>query len=137
MPQAGLSLLSLTAQIIIAHVQHNQTPPAVLPDLIRDVYLALASATPPGERNGRDAAVPRAANGQTVFNDHLICLECGLHMKMLKRHLLTVHGTTPALYREKWTLAGDYPMVARDYAALRSSLAKDSGLGKRPAPRAR
>ena len=62
-------------------------------------------------------------------------MDRGLSMKMLKRHLQTVHGVSPSQYRARWNLAGDYPMVARQYAALRSSLAKKSGLGKRPVPR--
>jgi len=70
--------------------------------------------------------------GQTVFDDQLICMECGLSMKMLKRHLQTVHGMTPAEYREKWELSSDYPMVAANYAKLRSSLALESGLGLKP-----
>jgi predicted transcriptional regulator len=70
--------------------------------------------------------------GQTVFDDHLICLECGVSMKMLKRHLQTVHGVTPREYRAKWGLSDDYPMVAANYAKLRSSLALESGLGLKP-----
>lgn len=73
--------------------------------------------------------------GQTVFGDHLICMEDGLSMKMLKRHLLTVHGLTPDEYRDKWGLPPDYPMVAADYAKLRSSLALQSGLGLKPEDR--
>ena len=70
--------------------------------------------------------------GQTVFDDHLICMEDGLSMKMLKRHLLTVHGMTPDEYRAKWGLPESYPMVATEYAKLRSSLALQSGLGLKP-----
>jgi predicted transcriptional regulator len=70
--------------------------------------------------------------GQTVFGDHLICMEDGLSMKMLKRHLLTVHGITPDEYRAKWDLPESYPMVAADYAKLRSTLARESGLGLKP-----
>ena len=73
--------------------------------------------------------------GQTVFGDHLICMDCGLSMKMLKRHLLTVHGTTPDDYRTKWGLPESYPMVAAEYAKLRSSLALQSGLGLKPEDR--
>jgi len=134
LPKAGDSLLSLVAQIVIAQVQHNETPRHALPGLIRDVYRALANA---GETTPRPPPAVTAPEGQTVFEDHLICMDCGAHMKMLKRHLQTVHDTTPAQYRAKWNLAGDYPMVARQYAALRSSLARDSGLGKRPVPRSR
>ena len=142
MPQSDDPILSLVAQIVSAQVEYNDTPARALPALIRDVYRALSNAgsgiAPGPDRTG---AVPAAArkvpSGQTVFDDHLICMECGLHMKMLKRHLQTVHSETPAQYREKWRLPGDYPMVARQYAALRSSLAKESGLGKRSNPRGR
>jgi predicted transcriptional regulator len=129
-------LLSLVAQIVSAYVEHNDVPTQAVPDMIRAVYRALASA---GSGAGLAAApaVRKRPAGPTVFSDHLVCMECGLHMKMLKRHLQTVHNETPAQYRAKWNLPGDYPMVARQYAALRSSLAKESGLGKRPAPRAR
>ncbi len=142
MPQSGDSLRLLVAQIVIAHISHNETPSRALPDLIRAVYQALASAgtggsLAPTQIGIRSATSRKAAAGQTVFDTHLICMECGLHMKMLKRHLQTVHNTTPAQYREKWQLPGDYPMVANQYAALRSSLAKESGLGKRAVPRSR
>jgi MucR family transcriptional regulator, transcriptional regulator of exopolysaccharide biosynthesis len=140
MPQAGDRILLLTAQIVIAQMEHNDTPPDTLPGLIRDVYRALASAAastvPHSDKStSSPAAVRKTAGGQTVFDDHLICLECGGHMKMLKRHLQTFHNTTPAQYRAKFQLPADYPMVARHYALLRSSLAKESGLGKRPVAR--
>jgi predicted transcriptional regulator len=133
MSSADDPLLPLVAQIVSAHVEHNDTPAQALSDLIRGVYRALANAVPNvAERPSPPAAAARKApSGQTVFADHLICMECGMHMKMLKRHLQTVHNETPAQYRAKWNLPGDYPMVARQYAALRSSLAKESGLGKR------
>ena len=141
MPQSGDSLRLLAAQIVVAHISHNETSTRALPELIRSVYQALANVAA-GEaalpiQSARPAASRKTAAGQTVFDSHLICMECGLHMKMLKRHLQTVHNTTPAQYREKWHLPGDYPMVALQYAALRSSLAKESGLGKRPVARSR
>ena len=140
MPQSGDSLLSLAARIVIAQVEHNDTPCRALPGLIRDVYQALASTgpstgPPPVQANSRPVTARKAAGSQSVLEDHLNCMECGLQMKMLKRHLQAVHNTTPAQYREKWRLPVDYPMVARQYAALRSSLAKESGLGKRPVTR--
>ena len=138
-------LLPLAAQIVSAHVEHNETPARALAGLIRDVYMALAGVE--GTASGRGTVsspargVPptpaRKAASQTIFDDHLICMDCGLHMKMLKRHLQTVHHLSPVQYRAKWNLAGDYPMVARQYADLRSSLAKESGLGKRPSARGR
>jgi predicted transcriptional regulator len=142
MPESGDLLRGLAAKIVIAHISHNETSTQALPDLIRAVFQALASA---GSGESVMQASPatrpttprKAAADQTVFDSHLVCLECGLHMKMLKRHLQTVHNTTPAQYREKWHLQGDYPMVAHQYAALRSNLAKESGLGKRAVPRTR
>ena len=130
-------LLTLVAQIVSAHVEHNDVSTQAVPDLIRAVYRALANAGSGAGEAAAEPAVRKRPAGPTVFTDHLVCMECGLHMKMLKRHLQTVHNETPAQYRAKWNLPGDYPMVARQYAALRSSLAKESGLGKRPASRAR
>jgi predicted transcriptional regulator len=137
MPSTSDPLLPLVAQIVSAHVEHNEVPGRAVPDLIRGVYLALANAGMGGGQTVEVQAARKRPAGPTVFSDHLVCMECGLHMKMLRRHLQTVHKETPAQYRAKWSLPGDYPMVARQYAALRSSLAKRSGLGKRLLPRAR
>lgn len=150
-------ILALAAQIVSAHVGSNAVASAALPSLIRNVYSVLAEVEPALPRTHSHLINDRVANDrtggsrsaahvhdhnhdhghvhggqQTVFADHLICLEDGLSMKMLKRHLLTVHGLTPEEYREKWGLPNDYPMVASSYAKLRSSLAIQSGLGKRP-----
>ena len=141
-------LLGLAAQIVSAHVEHNEIATQALPALIRDVYRTLTSlegrqAAPPHVSASRPAAAPatssrgQAGSAKTVFDDHLVCMDCGIHMKMLKRHLQTVHNSSPEQYRAKWGLAGDYPMVAPAYASLRSSLAKESGLGKRPVQRGR
>jgi predicted transcriptional regulator len=137
MPLTDNPLLALVAQIVSAHVEHNAIPGRAVPDLIRGVYQALANAGSEASPTAEVPAMRRRPAGPTVFSDHLVCMECGLHMKMLRRHLQTVHKETPAQYRTKWSLPGDYPMVARQYAALRSSLAKRSGLGKRVTPRAR
>jgi predicted transcriptional regulator len=137
MPSTADPLLSLVAQIVSAHVGHNDTPARGVPELIRGVYQALMTAGSGAAQPSTALAVRKRPPGPTVFSDHLVCMECGLHMKMLRRHLKTVHKETPAQYRAKWGLPGDYPMVARQYAALRSSLAKKSGLGKRAVPRSR
>ena len=137
MPSTADPLLTFVAQIVSAFVGHNEIPARAVPDLIRDVYQALANAGSEGSTNIAAPAARKAPVGRSVFNDHLICMECGLHMKTLKRHLQAMHNVTPAQYRDKWRLPGDYPMVARQYAALRSSLARESGLGKRQPPRAR
>jgi predicted transcriptional regulator len=136
MTQADDPLLPLVARIVSAYVEHNETRSDALSGLIRGVYQVLANAgsgtvARPRQTEAAPVAARKGPGGQTVFADHLVCMECGLHMKMLKRHLKTVHKESPAQYRTKWNLPGDYPMVARQYAALRSSLAKESGLGKR------
>ncbi len=141
-------LLTLTAQIVGAHVARNDTPVDTLPRLIADIYATLAEIGGDGgraaPRQSIASAAPhvhdhdhRHAHGSVQSDDYLVCLEDGLTMKMLKRHLLTVHGLTPDEYRAKWGLPDDYPMVAANYAKLRSSLAKESGLGLRPEARNR
>ncbi len=153
-------LLALSAQIVAAHAANNQVGIESLPVVIRNVYNTLADLDPAGalavpvaatrthdghDHESHDHGAHSASHahnvyvhptyGQTVFADHLICMEDGLTMKMLKRHLLTVHGMTPDEYRAKWGLPPDYPMVAAEYAKLRSSLALQSGLGLRPEDR--
>jgi predicted transcriptional regulator len=139
-------LLALVAQIVSAHVGHNTTPNDALPTLIREVYDSLASVDQSSRATGAPSggtelhaparSRPRAGTkAAAISEDHLVCLEDGLSMKMLKRHLITVHGLTPDQYRAKWGLPSDYPMVAANYAKLRSSLAKESGLGLRPEAR--
>jgi predicted transcriptional regulator len=135
MEQTHEHLLSLAAKIVSAHIGNHMTTAEALPALIRDVYRTLAevepelAAIPRGATPGMSSTAPAR---QAVAHDHLTCLECGLTMKMLKRHLITVHGLTPDDYRSKWSLSADHPMVTSEYAKLRSSLAKQSGLGKRP-----
>jgi predicted transcriptional regulator len=152
-------LLALSAQIVAAHAGHNQVGINMLSTVIRNVYNTLADLNPEstretvailhthGEHDHADhdhhahhasyahKVYVHPAYGQTVFGDHLVCMEDGLPMKMLKRHLLTMHGMTPDEYRAKWSLPPNYPMVATDYARLRSSLALQSGLGLKPEDR--
>ena len=127
------SVLSLAAQIVAAHVANNRVDPADLPKLINDVHRALANA---GQST---TAPPRAEPAvdikRSVRSDHLVCLECGKHFSMLKRHLSTDHQLTPQEYRQKWGLPPTYPVVAPDYAKTRSALAKKIGLGRKAASR--
>ena len=136
-------LLVLVTKIVSAHVGYNDTPIHALPGLIRSIYDTLADLSTRAPRTEcapqshvhaapQPAAACPAVNSMAASDDLLVCLEDGLSMKMLKRHLITVHGLTPDEYRAKWGLAADYPMVAANYAKLRSSLAKESGLGLRP-----
>ncbi len=122
--------LSLTAQIVAAHVGHNAVPANGMPALIQQVYSTLrglgAEAAPAEQR---EPAVPIK---RSVFPDYIICLEDGKKLKMLKRHLQTAYGMSVDQYREKWGLPPSYPMVAPNYAEHRSSLAKKIGLGRKP-----
>jgi predicted transcriptional regulator len=122
-------MLSLTAQIVSAHVARNTADTADLPKLISDVHRALATAGEPVVPPRGEPAVPVR---QSVKADHLVCLECGQKFSVLKRHLRTDHQLTPEEYRQKWELPGSYPLVAPDYAKMRSGLAKKIGLGRLP-----
>ena len=125
---AAADVLAFTAQIISAHVRVNSVPPDALPDLIREVYRAMAGlgSAPPAAPERPQPAVPIK---KSVFPDYIVCLEDGKKLKMLKRHLMSAYNLTPDQYRDRWGLASDYPMVAPNYAQHRSSLAKKIGLG--------
>ncbi len=130
------TLLDLTVQIVAAHVRNNQIAAAQLPALIQQVHAALAQAAtpaaPPAVRAAAEKPAPPVAPKKSVFPDYIVCLEDGRRMKTLKRHLRSTYDMSPEQYREKWDLPPDYPMVAPNYAARRSKLAKQLGLGRRP-----
>ena len=126
-------LLSLTAQITSAHCSNNTVEADALPGLIHQVYQALASVDAPAAV--AEKPVPAVPLKRSVFPDYIVCLEDGKKLKMLKRHLQTAYGMTPADYRTKWDLPQDYPMVAPNYAEKRSALAKQIGLGHKPGER--
>lgn len=125
------TLITLTSDIVAAHVSNNSVAVDDVPALISNVYAALAGldGTSVTEEARPDPAVSVRAS---VKKDHVVCLDCGKKMKMLKRHLSTEHGMTPDEYRQRWDLPGDYPMVAPDYADTRRDLAKKIGLGRKP-----
>ena len=130
----SMDLLGLTAQIVAAHVANNQVPQDGLPALIQDVYRTLAGVgKEPVQPDRPQPAVPVK---KSVFPDHIVCLEDGKKLKMLKRHLMTAYGMTPDQYRAKWGLPADYPMVAPNYAERRRTLAKSIGLGTKRIARA-
>ena len=128
---ASEGLITLTADIVAAHVSNNNLDVTELPALIRSVHDALASAgvAKPAAQPRKDPAVPIRSS---VKPDYVICLEDGKKLKMLKRHLMTHYQMTPADYRTKWNLPADYPMVAPNYAEQRRTLAKSIGLGRKP-----
>jgi predicted transcriptional regulator len=127
---ANQNVLGLTAQIVSAHVSNNSVSPDALPSLIQEVYKTLAGVGK--EPISAERPQPAVPVKKSVFPDHIVCLEDGKKLKMLKRHLKTAYNMTPEQYRERWNLPPDYPMVAPNYARHRSSLAKKIGLGTKP-----
>ncbi len=126
----GSDVLSLTAQIVSAHVSNNSVTPDALPSLIQDVYRTLSGVG--REAPAPDKPQPAVPVKKSVFPDYIVCLEDGKKLKMLKRHLKTAYNMTPEQYRDRWDLPADYPMVAPSYARHRSTLAKKIGLGTKP-----
>ncbi len=125
------TLVTLTADIVAAHVSNNSVGINDLPALIANVHGALASLSEPAlvEEVKPEPAVSVRAS---IKPDYIVCLEDGKKLKMLKRHLMTHYQMTPADYRAKWGLPSDYPMVAPNYAAQRKELAHKIGLGHKP-----
>lgn len=126
-------LLALTAEIVAAHVGNNAVGGAEVAGLIQSVFDTLGglAADEPATAAEQAPAVPIR---RSVTTDHIVCLEDGKKLKMLKRHLMTDQGLTPEQYRAKWGLRPDYPMVAPAYSVQRQALAKQIGLGRKPAP---
>lgn len=122
-------LLSLTTQIVSAHMRRNTVAPADIPDLIRSIYAAISGAGTEAIEE-QPKPTPAVPIKRSLHDDHIICLEDGKKLKTLKRHLKTAYNMTPEDYREKWGLSPDYPMVAPAYARQRSELAKQIGLGR-------
>jgi predicted transcriptional regulator len=119
----------LTASIVSAFVSANTLPPAELPGLIASTYAALNQL---GQPVAEPVPEPAVSIRASVKPDHLVCLEDGKKLKMLKRYLRVRHGMSPDEYRAKWGLPADYPMVAANYADRRRELAKQIGLGRKP-----
>ena len=122
------TLLTLTADIVAAHVSNNSVAVNDLPNLIQNVHGALTGIASKGGAV-EPKPEPKVSIRASVKPDYVVCLEDGKKQKMLKRHLMTNHGMTPDEYRQKWGLAADYPMVAPNYAEQRRALAKSIGLG--------
>ena len=131
MPPDDASLLTLTARIVSAHCASNMVPVDALPGLIHRVHAALAAPEPVDKPAALTAPTPAVPIRRSVFPDHIVCLEDGKKLKMLKRHLRSAFGMTPDQYRERWGLPPSYPMVAPDYAQKRSLVARQIGLGRR------
>ena len=126
-------LIDLSADIVSAYVSHNALSVTDLPRLIADVHAALKNLQSPGAAEPTEELKPAVPVRKSVNPDFIICLEDGKKFKSLKRHLRTHYNLSPEEYREKWGLPADYPMVAPNYSATRSRLAKDNGLGRKAA----
>ena len=125
------TLLSLTTDIVTAHVSTNHVSTTDLPGLIRSVHATLVGlGAPVAEPVVKQE--PAVSIRSSVKPDFIVCLEDGKKLKMLKRHLMTHYQMTPADYRAKWNLPADYPMVSPNYAAQRKELALKIGLGRKP-----
>ena len=127
------NLTELVADIVGAYVSNNKVAVNELPGIISQVHSALQRTTAGAEAPQQEAQQPAIAVRRSVNPDYIVCLEDGKKFKSLKRHLRTDHDMTPQEYRAKWGLKPDYPMVAPNYAASRSELAKKMGLGRKPA----
>ena len=126
--------IEMAAEIVAAFISSNSVPMAEVPGLIESVHAALSAA--PGSRRADaavDAPIPAVSIRKSITPDYLICLDDGKRFKSLRRHL-TLLGMTPEQYRAKWGLPLDYPLVAANYSAKRSEIAKSSGLGQSTHP---
>ena len=127
---SGADLIDLAADIVSAYVSNNTVPASELPALIADVHRALNNTQASRNEPAPEPLKPAVNPKKSVFPDYIVCLEDGKKFKSLKRHLRTHYDLSPEDYREKWGLPADYPMVAPNYAAARSALAKKMGLGQ-------
>ena len=124
------SYIELTAQIVSAYVGNNSVPSGEIGNLIGQVHAALRRVSGGQAAAPAEPAKPAVPVKRSINSEYIVCLEDGKKFKSLKRHLRTQYNITPEQYREKWGLSADYPMVAPAYAAARSQLAKQMGLGQ-------
>ncbi|MCJ2036779.1 MucR family transcriptional regulator [Methylobacterium sp. J-068] len=122
--------IELAADIVSAFVSNNSVPIADLPALINSVHSTLGKLSHSTVEEKSEPLTPAVSIKRSITPDYIVCLEDGKKFKSLKRHLRTRYDMTPEQYRTKWNLASDYPMVAPNYAAARSELAKNMGLGQ-------
>ncbi|MBI1255263.1 MAG: MucR family transcriptional regulator [Hyphomonas sp.] len=128
-------LLEMTVEIVSSYVANNVLQAGALPELIKTVHATIVGLTQ-GAEAPKEKLEPAISIAKSVTAEYIVCLEDGRKLKMLKRYLRTRYDMTPEEYRTKWGLPADYPMVAPNYAKLRSRHAKHIGLGKKAAPAA-
>ncbi len=123
-------VLEMTTEIVSSFIANNPVPASALPDLIKTVHETISDLSQlDGSSTPRpDPAVPIS---KSITDEHIICLEDGRKLKMLKRYLRSRYDLTPDEYRTRWNLPADYPMVAPNYAKRRSEFAKQIGLGRK------
>ncbi len=129
--------IRLTAEIVSAYLSNNSMPASEIPALIERVHAALTRVAGSDGQARAEPPKPAVAVKKSVTPEYIVCLEDGKKFKSLKRHLRTQYNMTPEQYRDKWNLPPDYPMVAPNYAAARSRLAKQMGLGQQRGRRAK
>jgi predicted transcriptional regulator len=134
---ANGNFIELTAEIVSAYVSNNTVPAAEIPGLINQVHAALSRVSGKSSEGPAEPLKPAVSVKKSITPEYIVCLEDGKKFKSLKRHLRTQYSMTPEQYREKWGLSTDYPMVAPNYAAARSQLAKQMGLGQQRRRRAK
>ena len=134
---ASGNYIELTAKIVSAYVSNNTVPTGEITALINQVYVALNRVSGKSGDAPSEPLRPAVSVKKSITPEYIVCLEDGKKFKSLKRHLRTQYNMTPEQYREKWALGGDYPMVAPNYAAARSQLAKQMGLGQQRRRRAK
>ncbi len=127
---SGGTFIELTAEIVSAYVSNNSVPAGDLSALINQVHSALTRVSSGHGELPTEPLKPAVSVKKSITPDYIVCLEDGKKFKSLKRHLRTQYKMTPEQYRDKWGLQPDYPMVAPNYAAARSQLAKQMGLGQ-------
>jgi predicted transcriptional regulator len=132
MSDAPAKFIDLTANIVSAYVSNHTVPAVDIPALISQIHSALARVASGGDVSS-EPLKPAVPVKKSITPEHIVCLEDGKKFKSLKRHLSSLYDLTPDQYRQKWNLPADYPMVAPNYSAVRSGLAKSNGLGRKPA----
>jgi predicted transcriptional regulator len=138
MPEPATQLdFEIITEIVSAYVSNNPLPAAELPALIASVAAAVGELLKDATAERPKPAQPAVPVKNSVKPDYIVCLEDGKKFKTLKRHLMSHHGLTPDEYRAKWKLPSDYPLVAPNYTAARSALAKKMGLGRERGQRGR
>ena len=131
---AGTDLLRHACSIVVAYLAKNHIAQSELPGMIRSVHGALGTLSGGAVSDMGAGLKPAVPVKKSIMPDYIVCLEDGKKLKMLKRYLRGKYKLSPDDYRAKWGLPADYPMVAPNYAALRSQFAKDNGLGRRSPP---